>query len=89
MQCAFGRLLNHCACCSAEAEIIAGIETIDRLEIKGLGPAVANLLYFLHPTLMPPFTTAIVNGFNALAGSKVKSWAAGTSTWPCGPASCS
>lgn len=69
---AFGRLLNHCACCSTEAEIIAGIETIDRLAIKGLGPAVANLLYFLHPTLMPPFNTAIVNGFNAVTGSKVK-----------------
>ena len=69
---AFGRLLHHCACCSAEEEIIAGIETIDRLAIKGLGPAVANLLYFLHPTLMPPFNTAIVNGFNAITASKVK-----------------
>ena len=33
---------------------------------------MANLLYFLHPTLMPPFNTAIVNGFNAVTGSKVK-----------------
>ena len=69
---AFGRLLHHCACCSTDQEIIAGIQTIDRLAIKGLGPAVANLLYFLHPTLMPPFNTAIVNGFNALTASKVK-----------------
>ncbi|RTM14190.1 MAG: type II restriction endonuclease [Bradyrhizobiaceae bacterium] len=69
---AFGRLLHHCSCCSTEQEIIIGIETIDRLAIKGLGPAVANLLYFLHPTLMPPFNTAIVNGFNAVTGSKVK-----------------
>lgn len=69
---AFGRLLHHCACCSTEQEIVTGIETIDRLSIKGLGPAVANLLYFLHPTLMPPFNTAIVNGFNAVTGSKVK-----------------
>jgi type II restriction enzyme len=29
-------------------------------------------LYFLHPTLMPPFNTAIVNGYNALTGSRVK-----------------
>ena len=45
--------------------------------MKGVGPAVANLLYFLYPTLMPPFNTAIVNGYNALTGSKVKlgSWA--------------
>lgn len=69
---AFGRLLHHCSCCSTEQELIDGIEAIDRLAIKGLGPAVANLLYFLHPTLMPPFNTAIVNGFNSITGSKVK-----------------
>lgn len=69
---AFGRLLHHCTCCNTEREILAGIEAIDRLKIKGLGPAVANLLYFLHPTLMPACNTAIVNGFNAVTGSKVK-----------------
>ncbi len=69
---AFGRLLHHCSCCSTEQELVEGIESIDRLSIKGLGPAVANLLYFLHPTLMPPFNTAIVNGFNAITGAKVK-----------------
>ncbi|MBP2278523.1 type II restriction endonuclease [Sphingomonas sp. PL20] len=73
---AFGRLLDHCACCDTAEEIIAGIHAIDRLNIKGLGPAVANLLYFLHPTLVPPFNTAIVNGYNKLTGGKVKlgSW---------------
>lgn len=71
-QVAFARLLHHCACCDTEDDIIAGIEEIDRRAIKGLGPAVANLLYFLHPTLMPPFNTAIVNGFNAVTGAKVK-----------------
>ncbi|MFD2431550.1 type II restriction endonuclease [Sphingobium scionense] len=72
---AFGRLLDACSCCDTE-EIIGHIHTIDRLKIKGLGPAVANLLYFLHPTLVPPFNTAIVKGYNALTGSKVKlgSW---------------
>lgn len=69
---AFGRLLHHCSCCSSAQDIIAAIEVIDRLAIKGLGPAVANLLYFLHPTLMPPFNTAIVNGFNSVTSSKVK-----------------
>jgi hypothetical protein len=46
------------------------------LKIKGLGPAVANLLYFLHPMLAPPFNTAIVKGYNALTGANVKlgSW---------------
>ncbi|MBY0512214.1 MAG: type II restriction endonuclease [Rhodospirillaceae bacterium] len=69
---AFGCLLRHCSCCDTGEELITGIETIDKVRIKGLGPAVANLLYFLHPTLMPPFNTAIVNGFNAISGSKVK-----------------
>jgi type II restriction enzyme len=69
---AFGQMLHHCSCCDTDKEIIAAIEAIDRQAIKGLGPAVANLLYFLHPTLMPPCNTAIVKGFNAVTGSKVK-----------------
>jgi type II restriction enzyme len=63
---AFGRLLDACSCCDTAEEIIGHIHAIDRLKIKGLGPAVANLLYFLHPTLVPPFNTAIVKGYNAL-----------------------
>ncbi|MBP2305211.1 hypothetical protein [Azospirillum melinis] len=69
---AFGRLLDACVCCTVEAQILAVIRQIDARQIKGLGPAVANLLYFLHPTLVPPFNTAIVNGYNALTGAKVK-----------------
>jgi type II restriction enzyme len=71
-QSAFGRFLNTCTCCTEEAQIIGSIQTLDRKEIKGLGPAAANLLYFLHPTLVPPFNTAIVKGYNALTGAKVK-----------------
>lgn len=69
---AFGRLLDACICCKAEAQILTAIRQIDAKQIKGLGPAVANLLYFLHPTLIPPFNTAIVNGYNAMTGAKVK-----------------
>lgn len=71
-QLAFGRFLNTCVCCSAETQIIEAIHNLDRAAIKGLGPAAANLLYFLHPTVAPPFNTAIVNGYNALTGAKVK-----------------
>ncbi len=73
---AFGRLLYNCSCCGTAEEIIGHIHEIDRLKIKGLGPAVANLLYFLHPTLVPPFNTAIVKGYNVLTGARVKlgSW---------------
>lgn len=69
---AFARLLNACDCCDTPEAIIEAIQKIDALKIKGLGPAVANLLYFIHPTLVCPFNTAIVNGFNALTGSYVK-----------------
>ncbi|MFX5046196.1 type II restriction endonuclease, partial [Acinetobacter baumannii] len=57
---------------NAEAQVLAAIRQIDSKQIKGLGPAVANLLYFLHPTIVPPFNTAIVSGYNALTGAKVK-----------------
>lgn len=69
---AFGQLLDTCVCCDTEGEILAAIHRIDELSIKGLGPAVANLLYFLHPTIMPPFNTKIVEGYNALTGAKTK-----------------
>ena len=69
---AFGRLIDTCVCCNTEQEILAAIHQIDVLKIKGLGPAVANLLYFLHPTIMPPFNTAIVKGYNALMGTNTK-----------------
>lgn len=73
---AFGQLLDRCCGCNEEAEILAAIHAIDARAIKGLGPAVANLLYFLHPTHISPFNTAIVNGYNAVTGSKAKlgSW---------------
>jgi len=71
-QLAFARFLQTSACCSGEAQLIGAIQALDREAIKGLGPAAANLLYFLHPTLVPPFNTAIVRGYNALCGAKVK-----------------
>jgi type II restriction enzyme len=69
---AFGRFLHSCNCGDEEADVLQAIHTLNALGIKGLGPAAANLLYFLHPTVAPPFNTAIVNGYNALTGSKVK-----------------
>ena len=69
---AFGRLLDACVCCDTEEHVLAEIHRIDALKIKGLGPAVANILYFLHPTIAPPFNTAIVRGYNALTGANVK-----------------
>lgn len=69
---AFGQLLDACVCCDTEEHVLAEIHRIDALKIKGLGPAVANILYFLHPTITPPSNTAIVRGYNALTGHNVK-----------------
>ncbi len=71
-QLAFARFLNACVCCHGEDGLLEAIQRLDEHRIKGLGPAAANLLYFLHPTLAAPFNTAIVNGYNALTGSRVK-----------------
>jgi type II restriction enzyme len=51
---------------------LEAIRQLDARKIKGLGPAAANLLYFVHPTIVPPFNTAIVKGYNALTASKTK-----------------
>lgn len=69
---AFARPLHTCNCCDTELEVLNAIRQLSSLGIKGLGPAAANLLYFIHPTLVVPFNTAIVNGYNALTGSAVK-----------------
>jgi type II restriction enzyme len=71
-QLAFARFLHTCACCTGPEQIVAAIRRLDSRAIKGLGPAAANLLYFLHPTHVPPFNTAIVNGYNAVTGARVK-----------------
>ncbi len=73
---AFGQFLENCYNATKEEQILKEIINLDQLNIKGLGPAVANILYFLHPEIIPPFNTVIVNGFNHLFKSKVKlgSW---------------
>ncbi len=69
---AFARFLSTCLCCGEADDVIAAVHDLDAVKIKGLGPAVANLLYFLHPTYAPPSNTAIMRGFNALTGSGTK-----------------
>lgn len=71
-QLAFGRFLATCMCCNGADALVQAIHLLDRRRVKGLGPAVANLLYFLHPTWMPPFNTAIVRGYNAVTHARVK-----------------
>lgn len=73
---AFGQFLEKCIHATKEDQILKEIILLDKRKIKGLGPAVASILYFLHPTIIPPCNTAIVNGFKALFKDKVKlgSW---------------
>jgi type II restriction enzyme len=75
-QLSFARFLDACLCDGTGHGVLDAIRALDAERIKGLGPAAANLLYFLHPTLAPPFNTAIVKGYNELTGSRVKlgSW---------------
>lgn len=73
---AFGHFLENCLLATREEQILKEIILLDAKNIKGLGPAVANILYFLHPEIIPPCNTAIVRGFNHLFKDKVKlgSW---------------
>ncbi|MBI2817658.1 MAG: hypothetical protein HYX72_12035 [Acidobacteria bacterium] len=72
----FGAFLSSCLDAKREEQVLVELSRLAAAEIKGLGPAVANIIYFLHPTLVPPFNTAILNGFNFLFGEKKKlgSW---------------
>lgn len=72
----FGQCLESCLNANKEKQIIREIIQLSHCNIKGLGPSVANILYFIHPTIIPPFNTAIVNGFNLLFKEKKKlgSW---------------
>lgn len=73
---AFGQFLENCLNAKNEDQIVKEILKLDELKIKGLGPAVASILYFLHPTIIPPFNTAIIKGFNTLFkdNKKLGSW---------------
>ena len=69
---AFGRLLDVCLNTTDEQHIISAIRRLDALGIRGLGPSCANLLYFLHPTVLPLYSEAIVRGFYRLTNEIVR-----------------
>ncbi|MDF1612846.1 type II restriction endonuclease [Stygiobacter electus] len=72
----FGQFLENVLYAGKEEQVIKEIIKLASYKIKGLGPAVASILYFLHPTIIPPFNTAIIKGFNYLFKDKKKlgSW---------------
>jgi type II restriction enzyme len=73
---AFGAFLAACLVATREEQVLAELSRLAAAQIKGLGPAVASIVYFLHPTIVAPFNTAMVNGFNALFADnkKLGSW---------------
>jgi type II restriction enzyme len=72
----FGAVLEACFNATTEQQVLAELSRLAAAQIKGLGPAVANIVYFLHPTIVPPFNTAMLNGYNALFADnkKLGSW---------------
>ena len=72
----FGQFLECCLKATKPETVVNEIKRLDAYKIKGLGPAVASILYFLHPTWVPPFNTAIINGYNRLFNERRKlgSW---------------
>ncbi|MGH2606792.1 MAG: hypothetical protein ACRDG5_09395, partial [Anaerolineales bacterium] len=53
----FGAFLESCLSASREDQVLAEISRLAAAQIKGLGPSVASIIYFLHPTIIPPFNT--------------------------------
>lgn len=72
----FGAFLNACLNATREDQVLTELSRLASTGIKGLGPAVANIIYFLHPTVASPSNTAMVKGFNALFGDQKRlgSW---------------
>jgi type II restriction enzyme len=53
-QIAFGQFLDSCMCGNTEMQLLSAIRRLDEKRVKGLGPAAANLMYFLHRTNLDP-----------------------------------
>lgn len=66
------QFLGACLNATREDRVLAEMSRLADADIKGLKPAVASTAYFLHPTLAAPINTAILHGFNALFGTKLK-----------------
>lgn len=72
----FGGTLEVCLAATRPEQVLGSLQDLGRAQIKGVGPALANIVYFLHPTLISPFNTAMLRGYNALFHVKKKlgSW---------------
>lgn len=64
--------LNQVLRSSQEIKMLTVVNIMAEKKIRGLGAAVANILYFLEPSIFPPFNTAIVDDYNYLTKSKIR-----------------
>lgn len=71
-QLAFAEMLDQVINAKQEVKMLLAVNNLAEKKIKGLGPAVANILYFLEPTIFCPFNTSIVRGYNDLTHSKIR-----------------
>ncbi|EEI70570.1 MAG: type II restriction endonuclease [Lentilactobacillus hilgardii] len=68
----FAEMLDQVINAKQEVKMLLAVNNLAEKKIKGLGPAVANILYFLEPTIFCPFNTSIVRGYNDLTHSKIR-----------------
>ena len=71
-QLAFAEMFDQILHTNNDLKMLMAVNELDKHKIKGLGPAVANILYFLEPTIFCPFNTKIVEGYNYLTHSKIR-----------------
>ncbi|MEO3720037.1 type II restriction endonuclease [Lacticaseibacillus paracasei] len=71
-QLAFATMLSEVLKTNSSIKMLLAVNALANKKIKGLGPAVANILYFLEPSIFCPFNTKIVAGYNLLTNSKIR-----------------
>jgi type II restriction enzyme len=71
-QIAFADMLASVLETGSSMKKLMAVNNLANKSIKGLGPSVSNILYFLEPTIFPPFNTKIVAGYNLLNHENIR-----------------
>jgi type II restriction enzyme len=71
-QMAFADMLASVLETGSSVKKLMALNALANKKIKGLGPSVSNILYFLEPSVFPPFNTKIVEGYNLLSHAKIR-----------------
>ena len=80
----FGSFLQACLMATREEQLLSEIRRLAAAQIKGLGPAAANILYFLHPTLR---AACSIRRWSTVSSTRFsttrRSWGHGTAILQC------